>query len=133
MHRGGYASRMDKTGPRPRMVLMHREIVGLSIGDPRQVDHRNRNGLDNRKVNLRIASNAENHQNTGAHRGSTSNLRGVSWDRQTGRWRAQVTLHGRNRNLGRFGTEAEAAEAAAAFRRQHLPYSIEAPTMGGTP
>ncbi len=44
-------------------IKMHRVIMGLKKGDGKEVDHRNGNGLDNRKENLRLCSHAENLRN----------------------------------------------------------------------
>jgi hypothetical protein len=43
-------------------VLMHREVLGLSSGDP-DVDHRDGDGLNNRKMNLRLVSKSQNQKN----------------------------------------------------------------------
>ena len=104
------------------VALMHREIMGLEPGDGKYVDHINGDKLDNRRANLRVVTNAENAQNRRGGRG-TSAHRGVSWDKPTGRWKAQVTLNGRNHFLGRFDSEDHAARVAADFRREHMPCS----------
>jgi hypothetical protein len=103
---------------------MHRQIVGLSVGDPREADHINGNRLDNRHANLRVVPGAGNRQNKRAYRNGQSGLRGVV--RRGARWRAQAQLNGRNHFLGSFKTPEEAATAAAAFRAARMPYSAEA-------
>jgi hypothetical protein len=55
---------------------MHRVIIGA--GDGEEVDHINGNGLDNRKVNLRLCSRAENSRNRRKQKNNTSGFRGVS-------------------------------------------------------
>jgi hypothetical protein len=91
---------------------LHRRLLGMGryADDPRDVDHRNGDGLDNRRENLRIATRSRNLANTDG-RGGTSGFKGVSFDRRTGRWKAQITVDGRNRNLGRYDTEDQAALA----------------------
>lgn len=108
-----------------KRILLHRLIMGLEPGDPRIVDHIDRDPLNNTRANLQIVTHALNAQNQGARKASTSKFRGVCWDRTRQRWYAQVTLNGRNHNLGRFGSEIEAARAAAEFRRLHMPNSQE--------
>lgn len=122
----GYAVRYTK---HEGTVRMHRQIMGLALGDPREVDHINHDPLDNRRHNLRIVERQQNQQNRrGGNRGSTSQYRGVTYDKRTGRWMATCTVNGHSHWLGRHGTEEQAAEVAAEFRRQHMPYSKEAAT-----
>jgi hypothetical protein len=115
----GYAVRKVYVGDKQLGVRMNRELLGLVPGDP-DVDHINGNKLDNRRGNLRVCTNAQNHQNR--HRPG----RGATWDARRNRWRARVMLAGKQHNLGYFATREEAADAAAAFRREHMPFSSDA-------
>lgn len=107
---------------------MHRLIMGLAKGDKRQCDHINGIGLDNRRANLRIVSVAENRHNIISHRGSSSQYRGVYWEPERKRWRAQVRLNGRTYRAGRHRTELAAAEAALALRKELLPLATDSLT-----
>jgi hypothetical protein len=98
-----------------RTIYMHREIMGLLYGDIRQVDHKDYNGLNNQKYNLRIASSTQNQKNM-PPRDHSSKYRGVTWDGQRGKWRAQAQIDGRMKNIGRFPTE----EAAALARDEYV-------------
>jgi hypothetical protein len=93
-----------------RYLLLHREILGVTASD-RRVDHINGNTLDNRRCNLRLATNSENMRNRGPPRNNTSGFKGVSWDASHGQWRADVTVNGVVRRPGRFDTAEEAARA----------------------
>lgn len=104
-------------------VRMHREIMGLEKGDKRDVDHINGNTLDNRKANLRVVTHQQNRQNTRGWANASSQYRGVSWDKSRGRWKAQASVGGKNRLIGRFKTEEEANAAAIAFRAEHMPFA----------
>lgn len=126
--RHGYVIRHDYVGKRQITVYMHREVLGLRYGDPERVDHINRDGLDNRRSNLRLASHAQNMQNRPANGGS-SGYRGVHWDAHHKRWRAVVRHEGRNRHLGYFHCEIVAAAAAEAFRSQHMPFAMPDPLL----
>lgn len=75
------------------------------------VDHCNRNGLDNRRNNLRLATNSQNAANAIRRSDNASGYKGVCWDRDRGQWRAYITEAGRLRHLGLFGNIAEAAHA----------------------
>lgn len=102
---------------------LHRFLFGLVDGDEREVDHVNRDKLDNRRANLRVLSRAQNQQNVASC--GRSGVRGATWDSATKRWRAVVKLNGRSYQLGRFDSAEEAGARAAAFRREHMPYAVD--------
>ena len=90
-------------------VYLHREILGLEFGDPRTGDHDNHDTLDNTDINLRIApSKAEQSHNMHKHRDGTSGYKGVTFDKATGMWKAQIGVNGVNKHLGRYRTAYEA-------------------------
>jgi hypothetical protein len=100
-----------------RVVYLHRFILGARPHE--HVDHINGNGLDNRRENLRICTNAENRRNMRLQRG-VSQFKGVARDlRQPGRpWVAYINYDGRKINLGAYESEVDAARAynAAAIK-----------------
>lgn len=106
-------------------LYMHRLVMGLDPNDGLQVDHKNFDGLDCTRANLRIATHAQNQQNRQGAWGS-SGYRGVSFDKARGLWRAYASLNGHMHNLGRYNTEQDAANAAALFRHRHMPFSADA-------
>jgi hypothetical protein len=75
------------------------------------VDHINGNGLDNRRENLRICSQALNCANAKKTKGKTSRFKGVFWNRQSKKWCAQIGNKKRNHIIGYFNSEARAAQA----------------------
>jgi len=91
-----------------RSILMHREILGLKHGDSRKTDHKDGDGLNNRRCNLRICTNRQNCRNCHAIWG-TSKYRGVYWNTKDKRWRAGITYNGKHLHLGSFTIEDEAA------------------------
>ena len=87
---------------------MHRVI--LQVPDGKFVDHHNRNGLDNRKANLRPATPAENSWNrVNTHRKGGSQYKGII--REGRKWRAKITHNCIHENLGTFDNELDAALA----------------------
>jgi len=90
-------------------VAMHRIIMNAPRG--KLVDHINGNGLDNRRANLRICTNAENMRNRHAQRNSTSGYRGVTWDKERKLWTAAIVINNRHITIGRFPDKESAARA----------------------
>jgi hypothetical protein len=91
----------------------HRVIWAMQTGawPVAHVDHINQDRLDNRWVNLREASHAENMRNTRSRKGSSSQYLGVSWDAKSLCWRARIQFDKRQINLGMFACEKQAAQA----------------------
>lgn len=85
-----------------------------------EIDHINGNGADNRIVNLRLATPAENAMNRGLRIDNTSGIKGVSWNKKSGQWLAHIGYGGKILHLGLYDTieEARAARIEAA-RRLH--------------
>ena len=95
---------------RTKIISMHREIMGAPAG--MLVDHRNRDTLDNRRENLRLATHSQNQFNKGkTSRKTTSRFIGVFFEKYSGRWVARTTVGGKRIWLGRFDNETEAARA----------------------
>jgi hypothetical protein len=102
--RGFYAIRHIVVDGKKRKYGMHRQVLGMDPRDPRKPDHQNCDTLDNRRSNLRIATNSENGRNQRARPTSKSGYKGVSFRSDSGLWRARIVLHGRIVNLGNFQT-----------------------------
>lgn len=103
-------------------LSMHRLVVGAEPGQ--QVDHVNRDGLDNRRANLRLATNGQNRANSRS--ASASGYKGVyrvpnkGVYRTTDKWRAQIRAGGRIIHLGYFGDAETAARAYDAAAREYF-------------
>jgi len=104
-----YAIAHIRISPHKRTTLyMHRLIA--QVLPNQDIDHINCNGLDNRRINLRIATQQENNFNMRPRNG-TSSYKGVHWHSQSRHWRSQITLNGRHISLGLFKNEIDAAQA----------------------
>lgn len=90
-------------------TTLHRWIFfGLAKGGG--VDHIDGNRIDNRRVNLRLATQAQNSRNTRLATNNTSGFKGVSRTAE-GRWRARITINRIEVRLGHFDTQEQAAAA----------------------
>jgi len=92
-------------------VYVHRLVAKAFLGlkDSQQVDHQFHNTTDIK--NLRICNPAENSRNSRPHKDSTSKFKGVSWDKSKRKWYACIKVDGRNKSLGVYEREIEAAIA----------------------
>ena len=87
-------------------IQMHQLITGWPM-----TDHRNGNGLDNQRSNLRPATVAQNTQNARPQAGSSSRYKGVTWHKKLSKWQAEIKVGGKHRYLGVFVSEEDAALA----------------------
>lgn len=83
-----------------KMVRMHREI--MNAPPEMLVDHREHNGLDNRKSNLRICTRAENTRNQRLHKRGSTGYKGVSWHKKQKIFHAYIGYNSKKIWLGRF-------------------------------
>jgi hypothetical protein len=114
--RAVYAVRQVRVDGKMQCIWMHRQIAGTPAG--MLTDHKDRDGLNNRRSNLRAATRAQNQVNADRPRGQF--LRGTRPARKPGVWQAYIQYEKRRLHLGSFPTEA-AAHAAylEAAKRLH--------------
>lgn len=91
-------------------LYMHRVIMGINDRNI-HVDHRNRNGLDNRRDNLRIATPSQNHANLKIPVTNTSGYKGVILSKRKGYFESRIKVNQKCIYLGSFSSAEEAAEA----------------------
>jgi len=82
------------------------------------IDHRDGNGLNNQKSNLRFCTNQENQMNQRPQKNCSSVYKGVYWQKQKKRWRARIKINRKFTHIGYFKIEEDAARAynAAAIK-----------------
>jgi hypothetical protein len=112
-----YATRNSRIKPgKQKTIYMHREILNLTDSKV-FCDHRDRNGLNNLRSNLRIATPAQNQANRNSRKNSTSKYIGVCLkitktnNRIYTYWIAQIKNGSKIINLGLFKIETDAALA----------------------
>jgi hypothetical protein len=103
-----------------KRMQAHRVIFAIHHGFlPEQIDHINGDKADNKIENLRAATNAQNHWNTGLRSTNTSGVKGVHWHKSSGKWAAVCRAEGRYHNIGLFDDIADAARSVESFRLAH--------------
>lgn len=99
-------------------VYMHRAIlgeIGRLFGE-----HRDRNGLNNQRSNLRTATNSQNGHNRGPNKNNHSGFKGVGWSNRWKKWRARLMVEGRMVLQEWFPTAKKAALAYDAAAKKHV-------------
>lgn len=111
----GYAyARTHGTGEK---VRLHRFLLGFPS---KSIDHINGNPLDNRRLNLRECSNAENMRNQKKRRGTNNKHVGVRQLPKTGKWQASITYRYKTIYLGSFETYEEAVNARLLAEQEYF-------------
>lgn len=90
-------------------ILMHRVILNAKKNE--LTDHKDRNGLNNQRNNIRECSKGQNAANRTSKPNSSSKYLGVCFDKRTGKWVAQMDSHCKHYFLGRYFIERDAAIA----------------------
>ncbi len=101
-----YPQRGQRGTPQ-RSIRMHQAVAERAGISGETIDHKNRDKCDNRRQNLRGATRLQQVLNTGGY--GQSSHKGVSPHRE--KWRARIKIDGKQRHLGLFDSELEAAEA----------------------
>lgn len=109
-----YAVRVKNT----KMIYMHRVV--FDAVSKTEVDHENKNSLDNRRGNLRSATRSQNMSNVGLRADNTSGFKGVTWDRERQKWMAKIRVLQTHKFLGRFSSLIDAAMAYDASAIKHF-------------
>jgi len=99
-----------------KVIKAHRIIWEMNYGaipGGFHIDHIDTNGTNNRLSNLRLATDSQNKFNVKKRRNNTSGFKGVTWNRRSCKWRAQIKAHGKAYNLGNHDSIGLAALAYA--------------------
>lgn len=110
-----YAVTTQKVNGRLTSILMHRLILNAEKG--KMIDHKDNYGLNNQKNNLRFCTNSENQKNKRAS--GVSKYLGVSWHKRTKKWLAHICIDKKQKHLGLFVEEKEAAICYNKYAIEH--------------
>jgi hypothetical protein len=96
-----YAKRGANKGGKYVGVYLHSALLGPAP-DGMRIDHRDGNGLNNRRSNLRYATDSQNSSNRRFAQKSTSGVKGVTWHKASAAWQSQIKVRGKGIYLGLF-------------------------------
>jgi hypothetical protein len=105
-----YAARNQKRAGKQKTIYLHRFILGVL--DPTiEVDHRDTNGLNCVRSNMRTATRSQNQWNMQPHRNTATGFKGVDYHKPSGLWSAKIQVNGKRRSLGYHKSASLAAAA----------------------
>lgn len=90
-------------------IYLHNLVLIPSEG--KIIDHISRDSLDNRRCNLRECTKKENSRNASLDKNNTSGYKGVSWRKDSNKWRARIRVDNKLIMLGNFKDKKDAAKA----------------------
>lgn len=89
---------------------MHRQLLGITDSKT-FVDHKDGNGLNNQKNNLRICTASQNLANARVSKSNSSGLKGVSWHKAAKKWQAYISFDKKRIHIGLFENINDAGAA----------------------
>jgi len=98
-------------------IKMHSLLLPLPIGQT--LDHKDFDGLNNRRSNLRPANRSQQRVHQQKREFTSSQYRGVCWAKDTNKWQAQITIDGKVTYLGQFDSEEDAANARDSVAKKY--------------
>lgn len=104
--------------PGNRRLALHRLL--MNPPDDMIVDHINGDALDNRRTNLRVATQSQNCMNKRPRKTGSSRYKGVAWDKNTRKWQACIRLEDGQKYLGQYLSEEEAFAAYRQAAEKHF-------------
>jgi len=103
----------NESGMHPQHVhkLVASAFLAKTDEDQQDIDHCDRNKINNKITNLRYLNRSENSRSTSKRSNAVSRYKGVCYDKIRKKWKARIQVERNNIQIGLFDTEVEAAEA----------------------
>ncbi len=111
---GYYAVNLCDGFNKPKTKNIHRLVAEAFLSNPENkkcVDHIDGNRLNNTDFNLRFATNQENAFNSSMQSNNTTGVKGIYWNKEMKKWRAQIMINGKTYHLGYFDDLEDAKKA----------------------
>lgn len=106
---------LEAWNPETKQIAPMTELLGC-----KGYDHENRNPLDNRRCNLRPATQADNAKNKSRQKNNTSGIIGVGWVKRLSKWRARITVDDKPIYLGVFNNKDDAIRTRLKAEKQYF-------------
>lgn len=111
---------LREDGTRYRLLL-HHFLMG-ECPEGHVIDHRDGDGLNNQRSNLRFATHSENSQNRKHQTNNTSGYRGVAWHKRLQKWQVRCATNGTRLHLGYYDDLEVAAAVARTWREENMTF-----------
>lgn len=105
-----------KNGIKGPPIYLHRVIMAAKKGT--EVDHKNGNGLDCRRSNMKVTTRRGNAYNSKVPKNSTTGIKGVTWSKHAGKYMAKIKIQGHQTYLGYFTNPNKAKKVISAIRNK---------------
>jgi len=94
-----------------KRALIQHVIMDIEQNKHKQIDHIDRDKLNNRKLNLRFCTQGENKRNGGIYKNNTSGFKGVGWREKRKKWEVRIGANRKVIFLGYFENKTDAVKA----------------------
>lgn len=118
----GYMTLCVSFAQKKKLLLVHRLVAEHFIPNPEkspEVNHKDRDRSNNRKDNLEWTSKRENRTHSKLNTRKSSEYSGLTFRKDSNRWRVRLCLDGKIKTIGNFDSEVEAAQAYFTALKEH--------------